>query len=236
MIVFPFSLGATHDKSISYVKKNKRELLEKFANDEVCLPEDEPFTLFMAGSPGAGKTEYSKTWLQNSGFLAVRIDADEVRKWIPTYTGDNSDQVQGAAALGVQKIYDYVLDKNKSAIMDTTFIPYNIAEENVCRSLKRGRHVEIHYLFQDPFLAWDFTKKRELVEGRKVPKEAFVASLFEARENVKKIKGKYPVVQVTFVVNDFTEGSKPQYFFNINEIDKRTEINYNSEELLRKLT
>lgn len=231
MMRLPWLSAATHDEALDYIRKHKADLCEQFANDSICPSQDEPFSLFMAGSPGAGKTEFSKTWLKDSGFAAVRIDVDEIRDFLPMYDHKDANSVHAAACVGMERLYDYVLKKNKSVIMDATFTPYNKVEQNVERSLSRGRHVEIIYIFQEPLLAWEYTQKREALEGRIVPKEVFVDALFEARENVKKIKRKYPKIVVTFVYNDFSTGIVKSYF-NINEIDKRTEIPYSKEELV----
>ena len=196
MMKLPFFSAEIHDVALEYVRRHKKELCEKFANDAICPPDEEPFSLFMTGSPGAGKTEYSKTWLKESGFVAVRIDTDEIRDWIPTYDRKDANSFQAAACVGMERLYDYVLHKKKSVIMDATFTPYHQAESNVARSLSRGRHVEIIYIFQDPLQAWEFTQKREAIEGRFVPKEVFVDALFTSRENVKLIKAKYPDIKL----------------------------------------
>ena len=69
----------------------------------------------------------------------VRIDADDVRMWLPMYTGKNSDVVQQAASRGVDVLYDHALKKGMSLILDATYTPYKVAHQNVQRSLKRGR-------------------------------------------------------------------------------------------------
>lgn len=233
----PFLTGPVHDSAMAYLRAHRRELLEHFAGDAVCPPVDEPFSIFMAGSPGAGKTEYSKTWIRKTNASVVRIDTDEVREWFPMYTGSNSSEVQHAAALGVQRLFDYVLDKRKNVLIDSTFTPYETVEENVERSLRRGRYVEVHYIFQDPVVAWEFTKKRQVVEGRFVPKEMFVRALFESRENVQRIQAKFGTdVKVTFVVKDYQNDTFLEHYYGVNEIDSRTELKYTKEELSERLS
>ena len=55
-----------------FIKKNKSLLFEKFASDKIYKPNDKPISLFMAGSPGAGKTEYSKRFIK-------KFDSDMVK-------------------------------------------------------------------------------------------------------------------------------------------------------------
>ena len=41
-------------------KRNKNAIARRLTNTELYLPEENPVSVFMAGSPGAGKTESSK--------------------------------------------------------------------------------------------------------------------------------------------------------------------------------
>ena len=50
------------DEAIKFVKSHKNEIVSKFANKLKYPPVEKPFTIFMAGSPGAGKTEFSTSF------------------------------------------------------------------------------------------------------------------------------------------------------------------------------
>ena len=154
-----------------FVKRNKDFIIEKFADLASFPPVDNPFSIFMAGSPGAGKTELSKVLVKlftkdKPSIKIVRIDADEIKKILPQYKGYNSDDVQGASALGVEKLFDWVLKKGQNVIVDGTFSDFEKSRNNIERCLRRDRVVGILYLYQDPLIAWSFTKKREKMEGR----------------------------------------------------------------------
>src|SRR3989344_8629647 len=151
------------EKAKKWVRDNTNLLIEKFADPAKFAGVSNPFTIFMAASPGAGKTEYSKSFIKNydPNTKIVRIDADEIRDMIPDYTGGNAYKFQGAAALGVEKLYDEVQKRNQNVIVDGTFSDFNKGLQDVKRALNRGRKVGIFYLYQDPLIAWDFTKKRE---------------------------------------------------------------------------
>ncbi len=222
-------------QAVIYVKQHKQKILARFANDQICEQQDEPISIFMAGSPGAGKTEFSKNLLKKAGFNAVRIDADEIKEIIPQYNGENSTQVQGASALGVQYLFDYVLQKQKSLILDGTFADFDISCKNIERSIKRGRPTEIYYIYQDPLIAWQFTKVREVLEGRFVPKVLFVNSLFQAKENVNRIKKIFgEKVKIHVVIKDF-EHKLQKFHLNVGNIDNHLKISYNKESLYKKL-
>jgi predicted ABC-type ATPase len=228
----------TNNPSISeeakiFIKKEKLFLIKTFADLEKFPPLKKPSAIFMAGSPGAGKTEFSLRWLKlMEPNRIVRIDADEIRKIIPQYNGKNSDIVQGAAALGVEKIYDYVLKNNQSALIDGTFANYKIASENIRRSLKRNRKVGVFYIYQDPLIAWDFAKKREKLEGRYIPKETFIQSFFNAKENAQLAKKEFgDRIELNLVVKD-KNNKDARIEFDIKEgIDKFIEITYNKNSL-----
>jgi len=138
------------EQATQYIKQNKKILFEKFANEELFKSVDSPSSFFMAGSPGAGKTEFSKRFLsrhieekkeRNSDYNVIRIDADDIREILPGYTGSNSHLFQSAVSLGVNELYSFVLKKKINVLVDGTFSSEKYAMQNIERSLKRGRFV-----------------------------------------------------------------------------------------------
>lgn len=112
-----------------WLKANKAVLIAQCANEVECLPDAKPTTVFMAGSPGAGKTEISKRFISRFEHKPVRIDADEIRSICPGYTGQNANIFQKAASKGVHILYEYALKNDLNVILDGTFA-YNGALEN----------------------------------------------------------------------------------------------------------
>ncbi|MGU9958140.1 MAG: zeta toxin family protein [Arenicellales bacterium WSBS_2016_MAG_OTU3] len=53
---------------------------------------------------------------------------------------------------------------------------------------KKGRTVQILYVYQEPILAWNFVQSREAVEGRRILPEHFIKQYFAARDVVNKLK------------------------------------------------
>lgn len=231
------------DKSVSqkateWVRANKKRIIEHFASDDVCPASEEPFSIFMAGSPGAGKTESSIAiveMINKRGDSIVRIDPDEIRKLIPQYTGSNTDVVKGASFLAVEKLYDYVLKTGKNMILDSTFTPYDKIEGNVRRSVAKGRTTIIIYIDQDPLVAWHFTKEREKVEGRSIPRDFFIRTLFESRENVRKIKEVYGNrVLLRVIQKDYLKQTQ-RFIEDVQFIDDVVRIKYSVEDLRERL-
>ena len=221
-----------HNNAVKYVKENKKQLLEYFAGNHICPTQKDPISIFMAGSPGAGKTEFSKNLIKEYKLEIVRIDADEIREQIPGYNGNNSDDVQGGSALGVEKLYDYVLKNKKSCILDATFANFDISRTNIQRSIRKNRPVLIYYIYQDPLIAWKFTKAREVVEGRVVPKEIFIKSFLQAKNNVNEIKKIFKEnIRLNIVEKNLENNKLENLYLNIDKIDNYLKIEYNEETL-----
>lgn len=225
------------EKAIEWVCANRRIIIEHFASDEICPSTSEPVSLFMTGAPGAGKTESSiaiAAMLKKRGDAIVRIDPDAIRTLIPQYTGRNTDTIKGASFLGVEKLYDYALKAGKSMILDSTFTPYRKIEENVSRSIAKHRPTAIIYIDQDPLVAWHFTKEREKVEGRSIPRDFFIRTLFESRENVQKIKAMYGDRITVHVIQKNYVKQTQRFIEDVEQIDDVVRIKY-SEDALKEL-
>lgn len=172
------------DRSLAYAKEHKRELLNQLVADKDVRPIKD--AIFMAGSPGAGMTEVAEALSMVISNLVV-IDADDFRSKFPDYNGQNSSQFQRGASLLVDYTFTEVMKKSHSFILDGTFA-IGKAKQNVERALNRGYQVVIYYVHQDPLIAWEFTKEREIKQGRHVPKETFINAYFQSRENIRKLK------------------------------------------------
>ena len=117
-----------------------------------------------------------------------------------------------------------------NALLDGTFA-YERAMENIERSLKHNRDILIYYLFQDPVIAWKFTKAREAEEGRKVSKEVFINAFVRARENVEQAKANFgDKIELNLIIKDFTKDFE-QIYPNVNHLDKYLPKIYTKEEL-----
>ena len=218
------------DEALGWVKKNRREIIEKFANPAEHVAEIQSISLFMAGSPGAGKTEVSKRLISQFTQKPIRIDADEIRTLCPGYNGPNAHVFQRAATKGVHVLYDYALEKNLNVILDGTFA-YADAQLNIQRSLEHNRKVEIYFVYQDPLQAWDFTKKREEIECRKVSKNVFIDAFFRSRENVNLVKSKLGnQVELNLLIKDFRNDTE-RLELNVQGIDGYLKKGYTEKEL-----
>ena len=234
----PISLTAEQQKiandACEYVKKHKKEIIERFAGDQFPSSST-PLSFFMAGSPGAGKTEFSKRLIANINQPLIRIDGDEIRQMLPGYTGSNSFLFQHAISIGVSKLHDYALQKSKEFILDATFSDLARARENIKRSIAYSRSIVIIYIYQDPIIAWKFTQKREALEGRNIPKYAFLETFFSAKQVVQSIKDEFDEKVRLWLIEKNLETNEEKFKLNIDKIDSHLSIPYSREELERML-
>ena len=177
----------------------------------------------------AGKTEVAETLACLDEELCL-IDADHFRSQFPGYNGKNSYLFQRGASKLVDLVFTYLLKKEYSFILDGTFA-LGRAEENISRTLKRGYEVTLYYVYQDPLIAWRFTKEREIAEGRHVPKETFINSYFKAQENVALIKNLYPnEIEMHVVMKDY-RNEITEIHFDTDNLNIFFPTHYTREEL-----
>lgn len=207
-------------EACNFVLKNKQKLIQEFILSKNPLKVGF-MTLFMAGSPGAGKTEFSQRYipliynkndkpinnfLVKKGFdlstvdnLFIRIDVDEIRLFLPQYRKTipannikgNAHVVQKAANKGLDILRDFCLKNEISFLHDGTFGNYKTMKDVINKSLTAGRFIRIYYLYLDPVTAWNFTKAREHEEGRNIIKEKFIEQFFNSRQNIDLIKKEF---------------------------------------------
>lgn len=228
-------------KALKEANANKKRIARELTSKEKYPSEGNPVSVFMAGSPGAGKTEASKMLIEELQKDSVpdggeppqvlRIDADELRSYFEDYDGSNSVLFQAAASTLLNKVHDLALKNSQSFILDGTLSKYGIAEENIERSLKRDRSVIILYVYQTPERAWEFVQEREQVEGRRILPETFVEQYFAARDVVNDLKRKFGKnIQVDLLLKEL-DGSRKQYKANIDKIDNHISERYSRREL-----
>ena len=184
-----------YDAAMAFARENKNRLGKLLTDKSKYPPDQKPVSVFMAGSPGAGKTEYSRSLIdiseENESHDVLRIDSDEIRKHIPGYIGTNSNLFQGAVSIIVDRMHDLALHNKQSFVFDGTFSNYERAKKNVVRSLEKRRLVVIFYVYQKPEVAWQFTLAREKEEGRNIPKSALIEQYFGALDTVMRLRKEY---------------------------------------------
>lgn len=225
---------AIKDRAIVFAKRNKKAIAKEHTDPEVYPREEKPVSVFMAGSPGAGKTEASIELLSqftDGDNSILRIDPDDLRAKFEDYTGDNSFLFQGAVSILVERIHDLALKQGQSFVLDGTLSNFDKAYENVGRSLQKGRMVQILYVYQRPELAWEFVRAREDQEGRRINKNDFIQQYFAARDVVNRLKDEFgKEIKVDLLLKN-NDNSHRSYKAGIDKIDHHVPERYTRESI-----
>lgn len=214
------------DKYLEYAKANKEKFIASIIKGKKISKNKD--AIFMAGSSGAEKTEVALGLSENYANHVV-IDADYFREQFHDYNGKNSSEFQKASSWLVEQAFKFVIQNGYSFILDATFAILS-AEKNIIRTEKSGFTTTIFYVYQDPNIAWEFTKEREITEGRHVPKQTFIDTYFQARENIEKIKERHPDVTLHIIVKDY-QNNVSEVHYSADNIQLVISEQYNKQEL-----
>lgn len=220
------------DNIMDWTKAHQKEIVDKIISDANLLPQNNPMAIFMAGLPGAGKTELSNGFIKEMRIRPIRIDMDELATVIEGYKPENADLFRAGATRLLNNLFDKTIKKHLDFIMDGTFGSPK-ALLNVERVLKRGYTVQLAYAFQDPKLAWQFTKAREKVEHRAIKEEGFIEAYYKTINNLHELaKLNHEKVTIDiFVKNaDNTVGRRIRKITE-NQIDEILKVMYNKDKL-----
>lgn len=228
--------------AVIFAKANRTRIARELACLNRYPGEKYPVSVFMAGSPGAGKTEVSKSFIQlmeARGSTALRIDPDDFRAYFPEYTGRNSSLFQRAVTVMVERTVDLVYQQCQSFLLDGTLANLDVARKNIQRALdKKNRSAEVIYVYQKPELAWEFVLARETVEGRNIPCKEFIRQFYASKATVCQLKGEFQErLQVDVLIKD-TDGSDADIGINLSaeEIDELVRPPYHPDQLEQILT
>jgi predicted ABC-type ATPase len=240
-LMTPFERGIS-ERALIFAKANRTRVARELA----CLnryPADEyPVSVIMAGSPGAGKTEVSKSFIrlmETNGSTALRIDPDDFRAYFPEYSGGNSSLFQRGVTVFVERTIDLVYQQRQSFLLDGTLANLDVARKNIQRALdKKKRSVQIIYVYQRPELAWEFVLAREAIEGRNIPCKEFTRQFYSAKATVCQLKREFrDSLQVDVLIKD-TDGGGADVGIDLSadEIDDLVRQPYHPDQLEHILT
>ncbi len=224
------------DEAKQFARKNKTTIAKDRTDPTRFPTEERPVSVFMAGSPGAGKTEASIELLDEfPGEAIIRIDPDELRELFPGYKGGNAHLFQGAVSDVVNRILDLALKQGQSFLLDGTLANYKIAEDNVARALGKNRVVQVLYVYQDPLLAWEFVQAREAAEGRRITRDTFIDQYFSARDVVNALKRKFGKDLKVDLLMKNLDNSRRWFKAGVDQIDNHIPERYSRDDLKQAL-
>ena len=218
-----------------WIQKHKREFINDLIKKSGAVPDDNPSAIFMAGLPGAGKTEFSKNLISNLRLNVVRLDMDEIATNIEGYKPEAADKYREGASSLLNGTFDAVVKQGLDFIMDGTFSS-KYARRNVNRAINHGYSVKIIYIYQDPKLAWRFTLEREKVEHRSIDLDGFIESYFNTIQNVRDILSTVPVGKIALDIilkDSYNKSREVRPNVLANDIDKIINNCYDNKEQLR---
>lgn len=219
-------------QAITFAKSNRRRIARKLTDKNEFPSDIRPVSVFMSGSPGAGKTETSKAFLEEIGADNVlRLDPDELRELIPGYSGDNSYLFHRAVSFIVERTLDHAFKNKQSFLLDGTLASYDVAKKNIERSIRKGRQVLILFVYQKPELAWEFVEAREKLEGRRILPNIFIDQFFASQEVIRELKLNFgSQIQVDLLVKN-NKGKTRFYHGNVQAIEHHLDEKFTREDL-----
>lgn len=199
-----------------WARTNKKKVAREFIRNIGHETSESPAAIFTAGLPGAGKTEFTKELLKDISDQALRIDMDEIASLIEGYNPKTADLFRSGASIILDKIYDEVLKAKLDFVMDGT-LSHPKALDNINRALDKGYRVKVYFIHQDPVIAWQFTKDRELVEHRSIDQDKFIETYYKLHDNMGKLQEIGKSVTISIILKD-KDNRIGQQFENINNI------------------
>lgn len=227
-------------EAIDYAKATRNQLVNDILSGSGCAHEKQPLVMFMAGAPGAGKTEVSQIvtsiFNKNRTPKVLRVDPDEFRSHFPSYTGDNSHLFQMAVVKVVEKLLDKLLHKKYSFILDGTFSSPVVARKNVARAINKGYQVTVTYVYQPPEVSWHFVCAREIKEGRRIKKEIFAEQYLSSISTVNQIKKEFGTnVQLDVLIRNFNNSKETKVLLDQEKIAETSLAKYTHSQLMSLL-
>lgn len=214
-----------------WVKNHKKEFTNRFIRESGAIPNPkEPVCVFMAGLPGAGKTEYTKTIIDGFHMAVIRIDMDEIATMIDSYTPEKADLFREGATSLQNDIYEKSRKNYYPFIMDGT-LSNKKTLKSIKTTLNKGYTVKVAYVKQDPIVAWRNTKEREKIEHRSIDQNGFIDSYANTINNLRDIKMMGSVMIDIIIKNEKNMTVEKIVNATDAEFDKHVKIEYNNSEL-----
>lgn len=154
-------------------KTNQDAVVKKFFKD--YLPHKNNLAFFMAGIPGAGKTEFAENTINKLKPKLTPIEHDKLVEYITGYKPENYYNFRTAGSVLVTRILDECLKNGYGFIFDGT-LSHERGYKNIQKTLKYNYFVQIVYIVQSAKTAWALTKERELVKKRSIEKKGFIST------------------------------------------------------------
>lgn len=103
---------------------------ERYESNELLIP-----VIFLAGAPGAGKTEWIESFPDLYNYII--LDSDLYRSLFDGYVGSNAAEFHQFASRVMDRMYSFCIKHGYNMIVDGTFANSQKANENIKQCEKR---------------------------------------------------------------------------------------------------
>ena len=178
------------EKALAWVrnKANKDWVVEQVLQDN--QPIKKKIAFFMAGVPGAGKTEFASRLITRGSIHQMLrptiIEHDGLVEYIPGYKTKSYYHYRRAGNWLVGYLFNFCLKNSYSFIFDGT-LSHPTSSKNVQRALDKDYGVFVIYVMQTAEQAWEVTGKRRQISGRPIEKEGFKDTCQKINPNLRKL-------------------------------------------------
>lgn len=233
------------DKLSSEAKK--RYIVNLIIKDSGARPvtdNEPPVAYVMAGIPGAGKTEFLDSiveQLEASGQVNkfVRIDLDQIVTIYPGYTPKTYSKFRSQGNNVLARSVDELRRKKYNMMIDGTFSGVSGSSvRNVEKLLGAGYRVSLVYMYDKADVAWSYTKAREKVTDRGIDRDDFLTSCKNISENLKSALAQFkdhPNFTISVVKQKELRDKNYDVLTDIQDIDNIITKGYNIDKLKETL-
>lgn len=169
-------------------KANQAQFLKKFFVD--YPPHQKHLAFFMAGIPGAGKTEFAENTINRVRPKLVPIEHDKLVEYIPGYKPEGYYNYRKAGSVLVSCLLEECIKRGYGFIFDGT-LSHEQGYRNIQKSLDAKYFVQVIYIVQNARKAWELTRDRELVKKRAIKMKGFVDTCNKMNTNLSSIFNKF---------------------------------------------
>lgn len=167
-------------------RNNQRTVINSHVG--IDTPRGKKVAFFMAGIPGAGKTEFVLGMRTRESPLKdfVIIEHDQLVEYIDAYKPEHYYNYRKAGSTLVTALFSHCLAHEFPFIFDGT-LSHDNARRNIKKSLEHGYETTIIYIHQDIKSAWQLTKDRELVKKRAIERMGFMQTAQRINNTLRNI-------------------------------------------------
>ncbi|GAB0174220.1 MAG: hypothetical protein HHAS10_00990 [Candidatus Altimarinota bacterium] len=188
-------LRTKFDNTEAGIEKLAEYIIESFGKKEKYAIKDplDISAIFLAGAPGAGKSEFLETIFSDLKSNFIVIDIDAYRKMFRGYNGENASEYQKASVRVADKILKYCFHNHLNFIFDGTFRSYEKVKQNLDQCMHYERKVMVTLIFQEPRISFYYTFLRKMYKMRNVPVPVFIDGFYSSIENAFRARDEYNI-------------------------------------------